>query len=589
MMGAAASSETFRVPELPGYQILEKIGEGASGAVYRAYQASLDRSVAIKFVTRADDSGRAERLERFQREARLLAKVAHPHVLSVYDAGLCEQGPYLITEYLEGGNLRTWMKAGRPLPPQTLLRVIEPVISALSALHHEGIVHRDLKPENILLQDSECPKVSDFGIAVLVAEAGALTQHGQAFGTLGYTAPEQQYGLPIDQRVDQYSLAAMVYELLTGGELPLGVIRKPSELNPRLDRQVDKVLMRALAQQPDDRFASIDEFGAALRAALTGLAAASQRRRRLAIGGVLAALAAGPALWWSGALGHRGAAGVAGRTSETPNQTPLPPQKEVVNSLGMALVLIEPGEVRVPPLEAGQNPATGSVPGSAPDRLLRVAAPFYLGACEVTVGQFRVFVDESGYRTTAELEGGGFTFDEQSGQMRQSADVNWRSPGVWNKQQDDHPVVQVSWEDAQAFCTWLSRRESAEYRLPTEAEWEYACRAGSPQKWPLDDAPARLGDYTWYAANSGHALHPVHSKLPNGFGLYHMLGNVQEWCADAHPVENDRGDDRPFRPVRGGAIDTPADMTDSASCQYSYPAYRCRTYGFRVARSLPGG
>ncbi len=585
MMGAAASSETFRVPELPGYQILEKIGEGASGAVYRAYQASLDRSVAIKFVTRSDDSGRAERLERFQREARLLAKVAHPHVLTVYDAGLCEHGPYLITEYLEGGNLRTWIKAGRPLPPPTLLRVIEPVISALAALHHEGIVHRDLKPENVLLQDPEYPKVGDFGIAVLVAEAGALTQHGQAFGTLGYTAPEQQYGLPIDQRVDQYSLAAMVYELLTGGELPLGVIRKPSELNPRLDRQVDKVLMRALAQQPEERFASIGEFGAALRAALTGVASVSQRRMRLAIGGVLATLAAGTALWWSGVSGHTSAGGEAGGASETTGQASVPPPKQDVNSLGMALVLIEPGEVRVPALEAGQGPAAGS----AADRLLRVEAPFYLGACEVTVGQFRVFVDASGYRTTAELDGGGFTFDEKSGQMRQAAEVNWRNPGVWNQQQDDHPVVQVSWEDAQAFCTWLSRRESAEFRLPTEAEWEYACRAGSPQQWPVDDAPNRLGDYTWYAANSGHALHPVHSKLPNGFGLYHMLGNVQEWCADAHRMENDRGDDRPFRPVRGGAFDTPADTTHSASCQYSYPAYRCRTYGFRVARSVPGG
>jgi formylglycine-generating enzyme required for sulfatase activity/tRNA A-37 threonylcarbamoyl transferase component Bud32 len=581
MMGAAASCETFRVPELPGYQILEKIGEGASGAVYRAYQASLDRSVAIKFVTQSDDFGRAERLERFQREARLLAKVAHPHVLAVYDAGLCEHGPYLITEYLDGGNLRTLMKAGRPLPPAMLLRVIEPVIGALSALHHEGIVHRDLKPENILLQDPGHPKVGDFGIAVLIAEVGSLTWHGQVFGTLGYTAPEQQYGLPIDQRVDQYSLAAMVYEMLTGGELPLGVIRKPSELNYRLDRQVDKVLMRALAQQPEERFASIGEFGAALRAALTGAASASRRRRWLAIGGILAALLAGTALGWFGLPGNR----EAGRPAERSGGDPGPLAAKTVNSLGMELVLIEPGEVRVLPIEAHQDPSAGSSPG----RLLRVEGPFYLGACEVTVGQFRDFVADSGYRTTAELDGGGFTFDEKSGQMRQLAEVNWRNPGVWNKQQDDHPVVQVSWEDAQAFCAWLSQRESLEYRLPTEAEWEYGCRAGSPQKWPMDDAPARLEDYTWYAANSGHALHPVHSKLPNGFGLYHMLGNVQEWCADAHHVENDRGDESPFRPVRGGAIDTPADMTHSASGQYSYPAYRCRTYGFRVARSVPGG
>lgn len=574
---SAVSSEAPPVLELPGYRILEKVGEGASGMVFRAHHEGLDRTVAIKVLSMVDAPGVDARLQRFQRESRLMARVDHPHVVTVYDAGLWKGRAYLVTEYLAGGNLRTLMPPGQPMPPESFRRLLEPVVSALSALHQQGIIHRDLKPENILLADLDHPKVADFGIAVLRKEAGSLTRHGEAFGTIGYVAPEQQYGLNVDERADQYSLAALSYEALTGGPPPLGVIRKPSACNPALNSHIDMVLMRALREHPEERFESIGEFGSALAAALNDRGTAARPRRWRAVVAIAAflVLLVGVGFWWSG---RRGLDKAVLERPAVPEVAPSKaPERQFVNSIGLEMVLIPSGEIQV---------ASSGGELHMPKRVVRVEQPFYLGACEVTVDQFRAFVEETGYLTVAELDGGGFTFDEQSGEMRQSVEITWRNPGVWNEQRGDHPVVQVSWEDAQAFCVWLGRREQREYRLPTEAEWEFACRAGRSGGSPSDDDADRLDASTWYAANSDFALHPVRSKLPNEFGVYHLLGNVQEWCADAHRPEQARVDDRPFRPVRGGAMDTAADKTHCGACQYSYPTYRCRTYGFRVACSL---
>ena len=568
------------IPDVPGYQILERIGEGASGIVYLARQTALDRKAAIKILSVAHGKDLEDRLERFRREAHLMARIAHPNVLAVYDAGLVGQRPYLITEYVDGGNLRSLMTPGEPMPLQLVARILEPVANALASLHRQGIIHRDLKPENILLYGPDSPKVSDFGIAVLRTEIGALTRHGETFGTFGYIAPEQHYGLPIDERVDQYSLAALAYELLTGGELPLGVIQKPSEHNPRLSAGIDKVLIRALRDDPSQRFASIEEFSEVLMTELRNQPTGSTRQRRTNVlvmsVALLAVVLTGAGLWWTGILPS---APTADR-QQAPTSAPEPKTR---NSVGMTLVLIPAGELAIEPADHGQD-APGDEP---PARRLHVERPFYLSTCEVTVGQFREFVEETGYQTEAEQSGGGFTFDEKSKKMRQAPEITWRNPGHWKEQRDDHPVVQVSWNDAKAFCTWLSHRESLEYRLPTEAEWEYACRAGARTASPMADKADALNDYAWYAANANFVIHPVGSKLPNDFGLFNMLGNVKEWCSDAHVPAGQADAEQPLRPLRGGAMDTQAKQTSCSACEQSYPTYRCRTYGFRICRSIP--
>ncbi len=256
-------------PEVRGYELLERIGKGGMGEVYLARQLALGRLVAVKFLAPEGESDPEHDLARFRREAELMAKVSHPNILSIYDFGESDGRPYLVMEYVEGGDLRQRVVHGHPMSPDQLRSIVLPVGEALAYLHRQGIIHRDLKPENILLHDGKNPRVTDFGIAVLRAGGGAgeLAHTGRGLGTLGYVAPEQQYRLKLDERADQYSLAALSYELLTG-QLPLGVFKPPSHLNRRLGPEVDAVILRALKEDPKDRFATIREFAAALDRAL---------------------------------------------------------------------------------------------------------------------------------------------------------------------------------------------------------------------------------------------------------------------------------------------------------------------------------
>src|SRR5262249_13163271 len=148
---------------------------------------------------------------------------------------------------------------------------------ALSYLHEHAILHRDLKPENILMDKEGTPKVTDFGLAVLDTDAGALSRLEQAMGTLGYVAPEQQYRLGVDERTDQYSMAALLYELLTGHQ-PLGIVKPPSQHNPALTDEIDAVLLRGLEEDPEDRYPSVRTFGEALDRSLWPRRARGRRR-----------------------------------------------------------------------------------------------------------------------------------------------------------------------------------------------------------------------------------------------------------------------------------------------------------------------
>lgn len=278
--------------EVDDYEILERIGRGGMGEVFVARQVRLKRLVAIKFLLEEDGADSKSDLIRFRREAELMAKVSHPNVLSIFDFGDIDGRPYLVMEYVEGGDLRRQMTPGRPMSQQKVRSVVMPVGEALDYLHRYGIIHRDLKPENILLHDGNNPRVTDFGVAVLRAGSGAITRPTQGVGTLGYVAPEQQYRLKVDERADQYSLAALAYEMLTG-QLPLGVFKAPSALNPLLSPAVDATIMRALQENPKSRFPTIREFTAALD---QSLAPETRRRPPYATWAVAASLAIGLAL-----------------------------------------------------------------------------------------------------------------------------------------------------------------------------------------------------------------------------------------------------------------------------------------------------
>ena len=246
--------------DIPGYEILEEIGEGGMGRVYKAIQLNLRRPVAIKRLN-AIPTGQA--VSCFQRECQLMASLAHPHVVAVYDSGTSGGHHYLVMEYVPGSSLRSRMRPGAPWPTARAARVLDAIAGALCYIHEQGILHLDLKPENVLSTERGEVKITDFGLALSLLDVRTLFDLGLAEGTLDYCSPEQWHGLRLDQRSDVYSLATLAYELLTG-RLPRRIYVSACRHNSRLSKQVDKVLRQGLARDAAERYSTVEEFRAAL-------------------------------------------------------------------------------------------------------------------------------------------------------------------------------------------------------------------------------------------------------------------------------------------------------------------------------------
>ncbi|MBL9115074.1 MAG: protein kinase [Verrucomicrobiaceae bacterium] len=262
-------------PSFPQLEILECLGRGGMGVVYKARQKSLNRLVALKLLApeRADDPQFATR---FEKEAQALAALNHPHIVAVHDFGSvvkssglpsdASRGPthtlyFLLMEYVDGVNLRQLLTTKR-LTPKEALSIVPPVCDALQCAHDHGIVHRDIKPENLLIDKSGVVKIADFGVAKIVGEVDRPEQTSVAQGTMGlgtpaYAAPEQQGGYS-DHRADIYSLGVVLYEMLTG-ERPREKIEAPSK-RVQVDVRIDEIVLRALEKTPELRFSTAAEF-----------------------------------------------------------------------------------------------------------------------------------------------------------------------------------------------------------------------------------------------------------------------------------------------------------------------------------------
>jgi serine/threonine protein kinase len=278
--------------KLGRYEIRSLLGAGGMGEVYRARDVKLNRDVAVKVLpsTYSADSGR---LRRFEQEAQAAGALNHPNVLAVYDVGIHEGAPYVVSELLEGETLRAILNQG-PLAQRRAIYYATMIAHGLSAAHEKGIIHRDLKPENLFVTADERVKILDFGLAKLIPPGGnnlgqtdvatlkAQTSAGTVMGTAGYMSPEQVRGLSIDQRSDIFSFGAVLYEALSGrrafhGESAvesLNAILKEeppdlNETNTKVNPQLEKIVRRCLEKKPDRRFHSAHDLSFALEA-LTG-------------------------------------------------------------------------------------------------------------------------------------------------------------------------------------------------------------------------------------------------------------------------------------------------------------------------------
>ena len=238
----------------PQLEILELIGRGGMGAVYKARQPNLDRIVALKILA-AKANSEPGFTERFTREARALAKLSHPSIVAVYDFGHAGDLSYFIMEHVDGPNLREIERAGQ-LTPAEALDIIPQICEALQFAHDAGVVHRDIKPENILLDQTGHVKIADFGLAKIMGQERSnftLTEPNHVMGTPHYMAPEQvEHPRDVDHRADIYSLGVVFYEMLTG-ELPLGKFKRPSR-KVQMDVRLDEVVLRTLEKEPELRY-----------------------------------------------------------------------------------------------------------------------------------------------------------------------------------------------------------------------------------------------------------------------------------------------------------------------------------------------
>ncbi len=270
--------------QLGDYHIEARIGRGGMAKIYRAYQPSVQRHVAIKIISTdvADEQDLKTFHERFAREAQVVASLEHTHILPIYDYGLVDETAYLVMRLMSGGSLSDMVMEG-PLPQERAAEIFSQVARGLAYAHSKGIIHRDLKPANILFSSTGDAYLTDFGLAKWIEGSPILTQSGKIVGTPAYMAPEQLRGDPIDQRADIYSMGIILYQMLTG-ELPFDsdsgdVVSimyqhlekqppSPRDINPEISPTVEAVILKALEKHPVHRYSSILQMADELDAAL---------------------------------------------------------------------------------------------------------------------------------------------------------------------------------------------------------------------------------------------------------------------------------------------------------------------------------
>jgi serine/threonine-protein kinase len=275
------------------YEIVDELGQGAMGTVFRAHDPSMDRMVALKTILMGALLGSHgdEFRQRFYREARAAGALAHPGIVPVFDVGEHEGQPYLVMEYVNGRTLADAMKKGERVSMDRVCEIGQQLAEALGHAHRKGVVHRDIKPANILMTNAEAygierPRITDFGVAKMTA--GEITTTGQMLGTPAFMPPEQFTGAPIDGRTDLFSLGVILYWMATGeqpfpGETMTTVSYKivhtepvpPARLNPLVPALLDKVIMKCLSKSPADRYQSGEELAHALGEVRSGATPAS--------------------------------------------------------------------------------------------------------------------------------------------------------------------------------------------------------------------------------------------------------------------------------------------------------------------------
>jgi len=604
------------------YRVVRLIGRGGMGQVYEVEHTVLDKSFALKLLP-GHLARRPDALARFQREAKVMANLEHEHILRVDDFGEYEGRYFLRMPLVRGVDLKSLGLKGHAVTLQDLADAAEgrvrqtivtyllhQVLEGLSYAHAQGAVHRDIKPANILLEPGRRAvqaRIADFGLVRIVGQdwlhsqadlsvrqsmslgsvqtiQPALTQLGSStrslIGTYAYMSPEQKDGRQADFASDLYAVGLIAFRCLTG--LKEMAFDLPSDVDDSLSPEWDAWVRQALRSQKEKRFASAVEMAAGLRrvgAAISGKKKAAVRAER--------ECRQAERLQADEAARHKRQQQCdqlpAGWTAQKRTVTTVSPTGETqklikyyTNSIGMKFVQIEPGEFMM-----GSSQTAAEVARLADDphdkkkleawcadehprHKVQLTSRFLMAATEVTQSQYKAVMGES--------------------------------PSYFKE--ENSPVEQVSWNDAVGFCKALSKRDGVTYRLPTEAEWEYGCRAGTTTPFytgaTINTGQANYnGNYTYGNGRKGvyrHKTTPAGGFPANPWGLYDMHGNVWEWCQDGYDSEyygkspeNDSLAPKGFSLVlRGGSWSRSPRYCRSAYRNRGAPTFSNTCGGFRV-------
>lgn len=531
LLGIARESSRREAPAvelvqqlIPQLEIRELLGMGGMGAVYRAHDPKLKRDIALKVLLQ--DTGGPKINERFAREARVMAELSHPNIAAVHEFNSVDDIGYLIMELVEGESLAQRLQRDKKLSVEHSIAIGKAVCSALQSAHSHSIIHRDLKPSNIIINKDDTIKIIDFGLAKHIGNAthgtsrSELTNTGSVLGTARYVAPEQfRDNTTADGRADLFSAGVILYQCLTGS-VPAGRFSKPSSKNPEVPAWLDEVVLQALAENPDDRHQTAMDLCEALESGETGtsakstVAAPAPRDRRWLLAATCALIGMGLLALLSKAF----------RSKDDQADTPPPSSSPIAPSVretSLGTKLIELPAHRI-----------------------------FLAATEVTVADYRAYQQATHQPETGAM----LSLVSNSGDPEWlDRGASWSSPGF--PQDDSHPVVGVSYQDALDFCSWLTEQEcdslpeAFAYRLPSVEEWRSGADYKGLYPWGQEsdlgnsqvggnlagtehrnhkDWPQRTSTLTGHSDNFTQTA-PVAHWPANSIGIFDTIGNVSEW------------------------------------------------------------
>lgn len=607
---------------LGDYELLEEVGRGGMGVVFKARHRSLDRIVALKLL---QSHGTGEERKRFDREAQAVARLRHPNIVQIYEVGETAGQAFVALEFVDGQSLARRLN-GTPLPASEAAALVESLARAVQYAHEKGVIHRDLKPSNIMMRPQDGadePVIVDFGLARSIEPGSArLTASGLIIGTWQYMTPEQLCGErdALGPGCDIYALGVILYELLTGrlpfdapGQVVRGNPAPPSSCGADVDPRLESICLKAMAASPAARYASMGDLASALTdylhprsaSAGPGTLVSNWSRQRVVAGITCALIAIAIGLWARGILHARPEKNVTvtsrgGEALHEPIPGPAHP-RDAVHLRPRPLDCTGPGGVSADEIRQAQA-AWAKYLGRDVEETVEIASgvtmtfvlvppgKFFMGSPSDELGKNGRYPDEFLHIVTLTEP---FDLGKYEVTQAQFAALTGKLPSYYKG--SSRPVEHVTWDEADAFGRDLTKKLADQhvYRLATEAEWEYSCRGGRPSSEPYGIGDGR--SLLWRDANFDNTLgrtSEVGSYAASVLGLHDMHGNVWEWCADWREPYPDGAVTNPlcvaggpFKVARGGCFNEPAAECRAALRQGSPPERRDTCVGFRLARN----